>query len=121
MGTPEGKPDLAIGDNNYYNFLLESMIPIQRVTNASMANAGFENIEFQGIPVVRDGNIGGGAGTNHMWLLNTNYIHYRPHSAREFVPEDQINSINQDATVQFILWAGNLTMSGSRYQGVLIA
>ena len=121
LGTPEGKPDLAIGDNNYYNFLLESMIPIQRVTNASMANAGFENIEFQGIPVVRDGNIGGGAGTNHMWLLNTNYIHYRPHSAREFVPEDQINSINQDATVQFILWAGNLTMSGSRYQGVLIA
>lgn len=121
LGNPMGRPDMAVADNNYFNFLMESMQAIQRVTNASMANAGFENLEYMGIPVVPDGNIGGGAGTNHLWLLNTNYLFFRPHMDRNFIAEDKIHSINQDATVQYMLWAGNLTCSGSRYQGVLIA
>jgi len=123
LGTPQGRPDLGVADNNYFNFLMESMQAIQRITkeNTDMASAGFENLEFAGIPIMPDGNIGGGAGTNHLWLLNTNYLHFRPHTDREFVADDQIHSMNQDATVQFILWAGNLTCSGSRYQGVLIA
>lgn len=80
-----------------------------------------KNLEYQGIPVIPNGNIGGGAGTNHMWFLNTNYLFFRPHAQRNFVPSDKITSINQDATVQYLLWAGNLTCSGQRYQGVLIA
>ncbi len=123
IGNAEGKPDLIVADNNFYSFFVEAMQSIQRVTkeNSAMANAGFESLEYQGIPVIPDGNIGGGAGTNHMWFLNTNYLFFRPHAQRNFVPSDKITSINQDATVQYLLWAGNLTCSGQRYQGVLIA
>lgn len=123
IGNAEGKPDLIVADNNFYSYFVESMQSIQRVTkeNTAMANAGFESLEYQGIPVIPDGNIGGGAGTNHMWFLNTNYLFFRPHAQRNFVPSDKINSINQDAIVQYLLWAGNLTCSGQRYQGVLIA
>jgi len=123
IGNAEGKPDLIVADNAFYSYFVESMQSIQRVTkeNTAMANAGFESLEYQGIPVIPDGNIGGGAGTNHMWFLNTNYLFFRPHAQRNFVPSDKINSINQDAIVQYLLWAGNLTCSGQRYQGVLIA
>jgi uncharacterized protein with WD repeat len=54
-------------------------------------------------------------------MLNTNYIHYRPHSARNFVSlsPNKRYSINQDAEVQILAWAGALTMSGSQFQGRL--
>jgi hypothetical protein len=57
-----------------------------------------------------------------MWFLNTDYIFLRPHKERNFVPiGGERQSINQDAVVKLIGWAGNLTTSNSSLQGVLIA
>ncbi len=57
-----------------------------------------------------------------MWFLNTNYIFFRPHADRNFVPiGGERQSVNQDAIVKLIGWAGNLTTSGAQFQGVLIA
>ena len=54
--------------------------------------------------------------------LNTDYIFWRPHRDRNFVPiGGERQSVNQDAIVKLIGWAGNLTMSGSQFQGVLKA
>jgi len=52
-------------------------------------------------------------------MLNTNYLHYRPHSARNFVSlsPNKRYSINQDAEVQILAWAGALTCSGAQFQG----
>ena len=54
-------------------------------------------------------------------MLNTKYIKWRPHSARNMVPlsPSKRYAINQDAEVQIIGWAGNLTTSGSQFQGRL--
>ena len=53
------------------------------------------------------------------YFLNTNYIHYRPHSARNMVPlsPNRRYATNQDAEVQIIGWAGNMTCSGRMFQG----
>ena len=53
------------------------------------------------------------------YFLNTKYLHFRPHSARNFVPlsPNKRYSINQDAEVQILGWAGNLTCSGAQFQG----
>ena len=52
---------------------------------------------------------------------NTDYIFYRPHSDRDMRPLDPDRfSVNQDAMVKLIGWAGNLTISNSRLQGVLV-
>jgi hypothetical protein len=57
-----------------------------------------------------------------MYFLNTNYIHYRPHRDRNMVPLDPDRfSVNQDAMVKLIGWAGNMTLSNARLQGVLRA
>ena len=55
------------------------------------------------------------------YFLNTKYLHYRPHAQRNMVPlsPGQRYSVNQDAAVQILAWAGNLTMSGAQFQGYM--
>jgi hypothetical protein len=55
-----------------------------------------------------------------MYFINTNYTFYRPHANRNFVPiGGDRQSVNQDATVKLIGWAGNLTSSGAQFNGVI--
>lgn len=116
------RPDLIITDNNYYRFYLESLTAIQRITSDKMASAGFTSLKYMNSDVVFDGGYGGGCPANTMYFLNTDYIYLRPHSQRNFVDigGDRINP-NQDATVKLIGWMGNMTISNSFLQGVLIA
>lgn len=112
--------DLILADNAYYKLYLESLQTIQRVTNEKMASAGFDNLRYMGADVVFDGGIGGNCPANHMYFLNTNYIFFRPHADRQFVPVGgERMSTNQDALVKLIFWAGNMTVSGPQYQGIL--
>lgn len=114
------KPDVILADNNYYRFYRESLTAIQRISSDETAQAGFSNIMWESTPVVFDGGIGGNCPTNHMYFLNSKYLKYRPVSNRNF---DQIGgdrwSINQDATVNIVGWAGNMTMRGGKFQAVL--
>lgn len=116
--------DIGVADTNYYRFYLESLQAIQRVTSDEMAAAGFTSLKYLGagnsMDIVLDGGIGGAIGANRMYLLNTNYIFLRPHKDRNMVPigGDRM-SVNQDAVVKLIGWAGNLTSSGIQFSGVL--
>lgn len=144
-------PDLIVADTNYYRFFLESLQAIQRVTDEKSAALGFTALKYYGsgraIDVVLDGGfqgfstdpipvtgtgaqttvlggVLGGASTagNGMYFLNTNYIFYRPHRDRNCVPLNPDRfSVNQDAMVKLIGWAGNLTLSNAFLQAVLVA
>lgn len=115
------KPDLIVADNNYYRAYWEALLPQQRFTSDKMAQAGFESLKYQSADVVFDGGIGGGCPTNHMYFLNTDYIYMRHHPKRRYVAlgEKQRFSTNQDAMVQLLGWAGNMTLSGGLMQAVL--
>lgn len=132
------KADLIVADNNYFQLYVNSLQAIQRVQSdgGGEAGAGFSSIKFYGggqsADVVLDGGLytGGdlsdstwsGASANHMFFLNTNYIFFRPHKDRNFVPiGGERQSVNQDAIVKLIGWAGNLTSSGPQFNGVLVA
>jgi hypothetical protein len=116
--------DLIVADNNYYATYLESLQAIQRITSEDMAGAGFTSLKYFGAggsaDVVLDGGVGGGCPQNTMFFLNTNYIHFRPHTDRNFAPigDDRL-AINQDAMVRLIGFAGNMTLSNGRQQGRL--
>jgi hypothetical protein len=115
------KPDLIMTDNNYYRLYWEALQPQQRFTSAAMAEAGFESLKYQSADVVFDGGIGGGCPANHMFFLNSDYIYLRHHTKRRYVAlgEKQRFSTNQDAMVQLMGWAGNMTLSGGMMQAVL--
>ena len=131
------KPDLWVGDNTYYQYYVNSLQAIQRVNSegGGSAGAGFASLKFYGGGMAADVVLGGGvsgavsssvsssgATSAHMWALNTDYIFFRPHRDRNFVPiGGERQSVNQDAIVKLIGWAGNMTCSNSSLQGVLIA
>ncbi len=138
------RPDLIVADNNYYNLYWTSLQAIQRVAsedgNGRFGSLkGFKSLVYSGdTDVVLDGGFQGystdplpyqtsagtsavgGVPTNHMYFLNTKYLHWRPHSKRNMVPLDPDRfSVNQDAMVKLIGWAGNMTASNCFLQGVL--
>lgn len=118
------RPDIIVAGNNYYRAYLESLQAIQRITSESSGGAGFTSLKYYGAgfncDVYLDGGIGGQLTSDRMYFLNTKYLYFRPHRDRNFVAiGGDRQSINQDAMVRLIGWAGNLTCSGARYHGVL--
>jgi hypothetical protein len=120
------KTDLIIADNNYFQYYANALQSIQRVMEERTAGFGFQSLKFYGggaaCDVVLDGGIGANSPANQMLFLNTKYIFFRPHKDRNFVPiGGERQAVNQDAIVKLIGWAGNLTCSGSEFQGILSA
>jgi len=116
-------PDLIVMDNTAWEIYVASLQSQQRFHQAEVGDLGFPTLKFQGTDVCLDGGIGGNATAGTAYFLNCDYLHYRPHSSRNMVPlaPDHRFSTNQDAEVSILAWAGNLTSSGSRYQGRLIS
>ena len=135
------KPDLFIADNVYFRYYWESLQAIQRIQSEDSAMAGYMNLKFMTADVVYDGGFqgtsagnvsvlgsggswlsGSGAPASHMYVLNTDFLFLRPHQDRNMVPLDPDRfSVNQDAMVKLIAWAGNAAMSNRFLQGVIKA
>lgn len=115
------RPDLIVMDNAMWAYYMGSLQPQQRFTDPAQANLGFPTIKFMDADVVLDGGIGGACPTKTAFFLNTKYISWRPHRDRNMVPlsPDRRYAINQDAEVQILAFAGNLTSSGAQFQGRL--
>lgn len=113
------RPDLIIMDSIFWSFYVAALQAQQRFTDPKMAEFGFPTIKFMDADIVLDGGIGGFAAARTCYMLNTKYLKWRPHARRNMVPlsPNRRYAINQDAEVQIIAWAGNLTSSGSQFQG----
>lgn len=117
------RPDLIVVDNFMWSTYMASLQAIQRFTQAENGNLGFPSIKYMDADIVLDGGIGGFSAVKTAYFLNSKYIFWRPHSDRNMVPlaPNRRYAINQDAEVQIIAWAGNLTTSGAQFQGRLIS
>jgi hypothetical protein len=135
------RPDLIIADNTYFRYYWESLQAIQRISGTDSGMAGFASLKFMDADVVYDGGFqgqgttatflpqtgrswmsGGGAPANSMYFLNTDYIFLRPHKDRNMSPLDPDRfSVNQDAMVKLVAWAGNMTMSNRFLQSLITA
>lgn len=120
----QDRTDLIMCDTVAWQAYLASLQADQRFSNTMMADAGFNSIKFMDADVVLDGGIyngtlGSGAPVGTAFFLNCDYLFYRPHSARNMVPlsPNRRYATNQDAEVQILAWAGNLTVSGRQFQG----
>lgn len=115
------RPDMIVCDNSFWSTFMSSLQPQQRFMDPKSASLGFPTIKFMDADVVLDGGIGGACPANTAFFLDTKYISWRPHKDRNMVPlsPERRYSINQDAEVQILAWAGNLTTSGAQFQGRL--
>lgn len=130
LATARGndRVDLIVADNDAFEYYQSALQAIQRITSDTgqgLAGAGFTTLKYFGAgasaDVVFDGGIGGNMPSKTMYFLNTNYLRLRPHARRNFVAlGGDRQSVNQDAVVRIIGWAGNLTSSGNQFQGILV-
>jgi hypothetical protein len=115
------RPDLIPMDGTMWALYLASLQAQQRFTGADKGQLGFPTVMYMDADVVLDGGIGGYCPSKTAFFLNTKYLFWRPHANRNMVPlaPNKRYAINQDAEVQIIGWAGNLTCSGAQFQGRL--
>lgn len=115
------RPDLIVFDNNLWQTYMASLQAQQRFTSAEVGALGFPSIKFMDADVILDGGIGGYAPANSGWFLNTNYLFFRPHAdmnMRPLNPGRRV-AVNQDAEVEILAFAGNMTSDGAQFQGFL--
>jgi len=122
------RPDLIPCDADFWEMYVASLQSQQRFSNTNDGDAGFTSVKYMEADVVLDGGIYTGAVTGATgapagtaFFLNTDYIHYRPHRDRNMVSlsPNRRYATNQDAEVQILAWAGNMTCSGRQFQGRL--
>ena len=111
------KVDIIVADQAMYSTYWESLTEIQRIASSDEAVGGFESLKYVTSDVVYDGD--SGLATNHMYFINSDYLYLRPSSNVNWTPAEKKSSVNQDAMVVPLLWAGNLTASNCARQGVI--
>ena len=113
------RPDLILMDSLVWQTYIASLQSQQRFTDPNSATLGFPTIKYMDADCVLDGGIGGFCPSGTMFFLNTKFIFFRPHSARNMVPlaPNKRYAVNQDAEVQILAFAGNMTASGRQFQG----
>jgi hypothetical protein len=113
-------PDLIPVDNTTWAAYAASLQTLQRFSESKLAQLGFTTLRHIGGEVVLDGGVGGDCTSVTAYFLNTKYMHWRPHSKRNMVPLKARSPWNQDASVTTLVFAGNLTCSGARFQGQIV-
>lgn len=119
------KNRLWILGNDYYSLLMDAITTNQRFVDEEMANLGFENIKHDGITAVLGGGyqFAGSSATGMTatkgYLLNLDYLKLKVGKGRFFEQLSKRESVNQDATIRYLVFAGNLTCSNFGLQGVL--
>jgi hypothetical protein len=119
LGMTRGtdRPKIILASPAVYALYESGLQSMQRISDATLGNAGFQTLQFQGIPVVFDA-AASGIGAQTAYFLNTDFMKWRSHKNRNMVALDDKSAVNQDSTVKTLVWAGNLTMSGPQYCGI---
>lgn len=122
IATTRGRDrvDMIMSGTTYFRYYLASLQANQRFMKDDSAGAGFANLTFWGGMSSVFFDPAETSGTR-MYFLNTDYIHFRPHSDYNFVTLDDKAPTNQDATIVPLYWKGNMTLSNRARQGVVCA
>ncbi len=109
------QPTIVITSQSGYEAYEALLQPQLRYTDATTADAGFQNLLFKGAPVTFDSSATSGV----MYMLNNKYLRLVAHSDVWFKPTPFVRPTNQDARFAQILCYGNLTVTNRARQGKL--
>lgn len=107
------RTDLIVSDNTYYSVLSASLQNQRRYMDSKIADAGFRNILFEGVPVVFDGGDGGYAPVG-MFFLQTSELEMIMHRKRNnVVLSGPRRPVTEDSDTVVIAGMGNF-ITGNR-------
>jgi hypothetical protein len=116
-------PTIIVSNNTNYSRYWNLNITIQQFPvqpggkDVQLAQSGFENLLFNGVPWVTDSHIGTTALTGGPYFLNEDYFELIVSEMANFKLQDFQTPVNQDAMTALLLWAGNLTCGNIARQG----
>jgi hypothetical protein len=110
-------PTVGATTRAIYNLYYALLQPQQRFMDSETAKGGFQNVMFNGIPIIADSK----CPSSHLFLLNENYLHLYVHKDENMRFEPFQKPINQNVKVAKIYWAGAFGSSNNRLQGKLSA
>lgn len=108
-------PDMVLTTQTLFEKYESLLQPQLRYTDATTADAGFQNLLFKAAPVMYDVHAPEGT----MYFLNSKYIKLVGHSDKWFAQTEFTRPENQDARMALILCYGNLIVSNRAKQGKL--
>lgn len=116
-------PDIIVTGQNPFELYWEETLEQKRIHNQTLGDAGFQNVEFRGIPMVWSPQVASSdiiTTAGRMYFLNTKFLKFKYDPMMFFdmtewkaIP-DQIN----DRAAQVII-AGNLMTNRRKVQGVI--
>jgi hypothetical protein len=109
------KPDAIFTTQAVFEYYEKSLQPQERFQGNSVADAGFMNITFKGVPVIFDRSCTAG----YMYLLNSKYLSFVVHKDADFSTGPFVTPENQDVSTAMILFQGNLTTNNRRKLSVI--
>jgi hypothetical protein len=117
------KPTLIYAGGQHFRWYRESLQTIQRIMKVGdgVVDTIGNELEFLGVPVINGGGYQGVATSTVTRFLNLNHLFFKTAQKRNFVPLKARDSFNQDATVRYLAWAGNMTGRNLFLQGYAVA
>lgn len=103
-------PTVAVGTRTVYNLFYNLLTPQQRFVDAKTANAGFQSIMINGIPLIASAK----CPSSHLFLLNEEFMHLYYHPKEQFRFEPFAKPINQALQCAKVFFAGNFGISNAR-------
>jgi hypothetical protein len=109
--------------NRYWSLNLSpQQFPVQPGgKDMQLAQAGFENLLFNGVPWLVDSHIPTTGSEGNIFFLNEDYIQVVTAARADFHLQDFQTPVNQDAMTALLLWAGQLVFSNIQRQGKFTA
>ena len=107
------KPTVITAGRTVYNLYWSLLQPQQRFMDKKSADAGWENILFNGTPVICDSK----CPTSHMFMLNENMLHLYVHKDEDMRFEPFQKPVDQNVKMAKIYWAGAFGSSNNRLHG----
>lgn len=110
-------PDGLFTTQTIFEYYENALQPLQRYTDESVANSGFENLKFKAKPLFFDRDCTSG----QVVMLNSRHIKLHVHKDADLASTPFVTPENQDASSSTILWQGNMIVNDRRKLGRLTA
>lgn len=114
------EPDLLLTSTQVYDRIEAITDAKERFPNTMLANLGFRNITYRGIPIVRDKNCNTkGSQRHYVYALNFDHIFWTSHEMFNMKRQDWMRMPKQLGQYMIVIWFGNIMPNSLRRQGMI--
>lgn len=114
------KTAAIISDNDAYTYYEATVHPLQRLnpTEGTLGKLGFRTYQYKNAEVVFEPTVSGMPSKTQYWI-DPEVLELRYYAGRNLTRLPKRESFNQDASIEYLAWMGNLTAKNFRRLGVL--